>query len=64
MNANFETKSVEDGEYGKVDALEGTGDGFPTALLRVRVLMMAEEAEDTTFGFVVSVGDHLSGRSE
>lgn len=44
MNADFETEGVEYGKYGKVGAFEGTGDGFATALLRVRVLMVAEEA--------------------
>ena len=62
MNANFETESVEDGEYGKVDAFEGAGNGFPTALLRVRVLMVAEKAEDTTFIYSVSMmRDHFRG---
>lgn len=44
MNADFETEGVEYGEYGEVDTFEGTGYGFATALLRMRVLMVAEEA--------------------
>lgn len=44
MDANLEAEAGENGEYCEVHALEGTGDGFPTALLRVRVLMMAIEA--------------------
>lgn len=55
MNADFETEGLEDGEYGKVNAFEGPGDGFPSALLRVRVLMVAEEADDTTFTVLVSL---------
>ena len=55
MNANFETEGVEDGEYGEVDAFEGTRDGFPTAFLRVGVLMVAEEAENATLMFTISV---------
>ena len=55
MNANFETEGVEDGEYGEVDAFEGTGDGFSTAFLRVRVLMVAEKAKNTTLILTISV---------
>ena len=43
MNANFEAEGVEDGEYCQVNAFEGAGDGFSTAGLRVRVLVVAEE---------------------
>ena len=55
MNADFEAEGLEDGEYGQLHAFEGTGDGFPTALLRVRVLVVAEEAENTTFSLTVSL---------
>lgn len=48
MDSDLETESLEYGEYGEVNAFEGTGDGFPTAVVRMRVLMMAKEAYDTT----------------
>lgn len=44
MNADLEAEDVEYGEYCEVDAFEGTRNGFTAAFLRVRVLMMAEEA--------------------
>lgn len=43
MNANIEAECVEDRDYGQVNAFEGAGDGFPTAGLRVCVLVVAEE---------------------
>lgn len=55
MNANFKAEGVEYGEHGEVNAFEGAGDGFPTAILRVRVLMVAEEAENTTLKMTVSM---------
>lgn len=44
MDADLEAERGEHGEYCEVHALKSAGDGFPTALLRVRVLMMAIEA--------------------
>ena len=44
MDAYLEAEGVEYGEDRQVDPFEGTGDGFTTAFLRVRVLMVAKEA--------------------
>ena len=44
MYADIEAKRGEYREYCEVDALECAWDGFPTAFLRVRILVMAKEA--------------------
>lgn len=49
MNADLETKGMKHGEDCEVNAFEGTRDRFTAALLSVRVLMVAKEAEDTTW---------------
>ena len=48
MYADIEAKRGKYGEYCEVDAFEGAWDGFTTALLRVRILVMAIEAQNTT----------------
>lgn len=64
INADFEPEGLENGEYGQVDAFERAGDGSPTAFLRVRVLVVAEEAEDTAFALNGQLEEiRLSGRS-
>ncbi len=63
MDSNLETEGLECGEYGEVNAFESTGDGFPTAVLRMRVLMMAKEAYDTACKIIVSTRDQSSGMS-
>ena len=63
MNADLETEGLKYGEYGEVNAFEGTGDGFPTAVLGMRVLVMAKEAYDPACKIVVSTLDQSSGTS-
>ena len=48
MDADLEAKGMEHGEDCEVNAFESTWDGFTAALLSVRVLMVAKEAENTT----------------
>ena len=48
MYADIEAKRGKYGEHCEVDAFEGAWDGFTTALLRVRILVMAIEAQNTT----------------
>ena len=44
MYADIEAKRGKYGEHCEVDAFEGAWDGFTTASLRVRILVMAIEA--------------------
>ena len=44
MYSDIEAKRGKCGENCEVDAFEGPWDGFTTALLRVRILVMAIEA--------------------